>query len=246
MTTEVMRAVQRLHSPVQPHDFDLVPTMLNESITPSHSASTGTLAVAVLAGGRSRRFGRDKAYALFAGRSMLTIALTSALRVTDRVLVLGRDHIDWKLCELDAAQRGKVELVSDVVPDQGPVGGLQAALAHLDAPVLLLSCDMPAMSAGLLHWLIATWRSGPLQSGVLPMVDGQAQPCAAIYPRQALQPCVQALKKGQRALHQIARPGLMRPIAVSRDVAWRFANCNTPQELQELEHRLTKGGEVRG
>ena len=90
---------------------------------------------AILAGGRSRRFGSDKAVALLHGRPLIEHALAALARQADAVIVCGREWGDW-------------------VPDRpgpglGPLGGLNAALyaaaeRGFDA-VLSAPCDVPAL-----------------------------------------------------------------------------------------------------
>lgn len=68
---------------------------------------------AVLAGGRSSRFGSDKALAMLDGRSLLDHALAALRAHCDAVIVVGRDEIaDWPR------------------PDMGPLGGIAGALIH--------------------------------------------------------------------------------------------------------------------
>ena len=68
---------------------------------------------AVLAGGRSSRFGSDKALAILDGRSLLDHALEALRPHCDAVIIVGRDDIaDWPR------------------PDMGPLGGIAGALRH--------------------------------------------------------------------------------------------------------------------
>ncbi|RYD45079.1 MAG: molybdenum cofactor guanylyltransferase [Sphingomonadales bacterium] len=68
---------------------------------------------AVLAGGRSSRFGSDKALAMLDERSLLDHAVATLRPHCDAVVVVGRDEIaDWPR------------------PDMGPLGGIAGALIH--------------------------------------------------------------------------------------------------------------------
>lgn len=102
---------------------------------------------AVLAGGRSSRFGSDKARALMAdGRSLLDHAVAALAPHVEAVAVCGR------------AVEGLLSLADRPAPDLGPLGGLAAALHHarergFDA-VLTTGCDMPVFPARLAAALI--------------------------------------------------------------------------------------------
>lgn len=93
---------------------------------------------AVLAGGRSRRFGSDKALAVMPdGRTLIDHAVAGLTPHVARVVICGRD----------------TGLADRPAPDMGPLGGLNAALHHGRAAgfagVLTNGCDMPLYPAEL-------------------------------------------------------------------------------------------------
>lgn len=102
---------------------------------------------AVLAGGRSSRFGSDKAAALLPdGRTLLDHAVAAITPHVEAVVVCGRD-VEGMTCLADRP-----------APDMGPLGGLSAALHHaveegFDA-VLTTGCDMPVYPAALAEALV--------------------------------------------------------------------------------------------
>lgn len=96
----------------------------------------------VLAGGRSSRFGSDKAMAHFAGRTLLDHALAALRPHVEAVAIVGRAH-------------GDVPSIADwPAPDLGPLGGLCGALhyaaAHGHDAVLSCSVDCLDVPADLL------------------------------------------------------------------------------------------------
>lgn len=118
---------------------------------------------AVLAGGRSSRFGSDKALALLRGRPLIDHA-ADALRPHVAQLVLsGRDA------------QGFVGVPDRPEPGLGPLGGIAGALhyaaAHGYAAILTTGCDMPVFPPSLVRALIG---GGPALT--------QGQPLAAFWP----------------------------------------------------------------
>ena len=97
----------------------------------------GPILGAVLAGGRSRRFGSDKAMALLNGRTLLDHAMAALAPHVATVVICGRDG----------------GLADRPLADLGPLGGLNAALHHAAAQgfagVLTTGCDMPVYPAEL-------------------------------------------------------------------------------------------------
>jgi len=112
-----------------------------------HDGRTMTnLLGAVLAGGRSSRFGSDKALALLDGRQLIEHAVAALAPYVGQIVVCGRDDPRWTcLADLPA-------------PDMGPLGGLAAALAYARdkgfAAVLSTGCDIPVLPHMLVEALI--------------------------------------------------------------------------------------------
>jgi len=101
---------------------------------------------AVLAGGRSSRFGSDKALALLDGRQLIEHAVAALTPYAAQVVICGRTDPRWTcLADLPA-------------PDMGPLGGLAAALAYARdegfAGVLSTGCDVPLLPDDLAKALI--------------------------------------------------------------------------------------------
>jgi molybdopterin-guanine dinucleotide biosynthesis protein A len=93
---------------------------------------------AVLAGGRSSRFGSDKALAVMPdGRTLLDHAIAGLTPHVAQVMICGRDG----------------GLADRPAPDMGPLGGLNAALHHAQqhgfCGVLTTGCDMPVYPVDL-------------------------------------------------------------------------------------------------
>ena len=101
---------------------------------------------AVLAGGRSSRFGSDKALALMPdGRTLIEHAVAAIAPHVEAVVVCGR------------VVEGLTSLSDRPAPDMGPLGGLNAALHHAQSEgydaVLTTGCDMPVYPAVLVEAL---------------------------------------------------------------------------------------------
>lgn len=115
---------------------------------------------AVLAGGQSRRFGSDKAVALWRGRPLLDHACSLAAQVADAVVICGREQ-------------GPVPAIGDrPAGGRGPLGGLNAALhfarAHGHARVLSIPCDTPTIAVDRLRELVAA--TGPTYLATAPVI----------------------------------------------------------------------------
>jgi molybdopterin-guanine dinucleotide biosynthesis protein A len=160
------------------------------------------VSVAVLAGGRSRRFGSDKRLLPMEGTTLLGRTLSLAATLSDDVVLVVADDADARrVDEVVAAQRGELRVVTDTRADTGPLAGLEAALgAARNELVLVLAGDHPRLGADLLTLLIVTARTLPLARAVT--LEGRLgpEPMLTVHRRTSLGAVSAALDAGVRRM----------------------------------------------
>ena len=185
----------------------------------------------VLAGGRSRRFGRDKAAVELDGHTLLarTVALVTPFVETVRVSV--------RPDQRDDAVRAGFALLADSLIDAGPAAGLLAA--HDFAPKaawLVTACDLPLLDEKTLATLVAARDAAHQATAYRSPVDGKAEPLCAIYEPAAL----------NRLAELAASGGSLSPrdLLAGADTVWlqaergeALANVNEPGDLERLQNR---------
>ena len=136
----------------------------------------------ILAGGQSRRFGRDKALEPIGGEPMIRRVIRRAangVNASDVVVVVSSPERGAGL-PLDPLHR----VAADVFPDCGPLGGIYSGLlAARTEWALVVACDMPLLSMPLLMHM-SHLRSG--MDAVVPMAGGRPEPTHAFYSRRCL------------------------------------------------------------
>src|SRR5712692_4683262 len=127
------------------------------------------VAAFVLAGGKSTRMGKDKAFLELGGRTLLAHALDLAGTVARDVRIVGEAN--------KFAAFGSV--VEDVYHERGPLGGIHAALASTTTELnLMLAVDLPFLQPEFLKYLISEARkTGALVT--VPRAGGGLQPLFA-------------------------------------------------------------------
>lgn len=192
-----------------------------------------SLAPAVLAGGRSRRFGRDKLREEIAGRRMIEHPV-AALRAVfgPRVAIVGD-------CDPSVHSAGDA-WIPDEHPGIGPMGGLATALRRLDRPVLVVAGDLPSIDAATIRRLAAAFLASPRSRAAI-AVTGERDlvrrhPCAAVYAPAVLATIEERIRRERHSLLALIdslEPDLVT--AVPCDAA-RLANINEPADLARLLH----------
>jgi FdhD protein len=154
-----------------------------------------TTSGAVLAGGRSRRMGTDKRRLTVSGRPLLTRAVDALREAVGDVVVVAAAGDGTPLATLVPG----VPIVSDLEPDQGPLGGLVTALSEADADVVVVvPGDHPALSPAVLRTLATTLIADPHLQAALLATDRGPQPLIGAYRTTAAGQIQDLLDGGER------------------------------------------------
>ncbi|HNP64562.1 MAG TPA: NTP transferase domain-containing protein [Woeseiaceae bacterium] len=130
----------------------------------------------VLAGGESRRMGRDKALLDRGGRSQLAYMVDLLGQFVDSVFVSARPE------QADDAERSQYELIVDRYRDLGPIAGILTALReHPEVDWLVVACDLPNIDAETLQNLLAHRDGGQYFTAYESSYDQLPEPLCAIY-----------------------------------------------------------------
>lgn len=193
--------------------------------------SVQTTAGAILAGGQARRLGgRDKSRLIVHGRSIIVRQVELLQRVTDEVMVVGPDPARFA----DVP----VTVVGDVIAGAGALGGILTALESTPADrVLVIACDLPFLTEGLLRALLALAESG---DGAWVETPRGPEPLVACYRQSARGPIRAAITAGHLKAADLAQH--LRLHALSGDALSVFGapahlldNLNTPEDYARVQ-----------
>ena len=140
----------------------------------------------VLAGGMSRRLGRDKAVEPVGGEPLIARVLHRVSQVTDQTVVVVNEIDRASALPLNEAstKRTPASVAVDAYPGKGSLGGIFTGLSASDADWgLVVACDMPFLNVELFRHMLSV-RDG--SDAVVPMVEGRPEPTHAVYSRACL------------------------------------------------------------
>ena len=197
-----------------------------------------SLAGAVIAGGKSRRMGRDKRLLVLEGRTLLERAVELLRSVCDEFFFVSPDPPPVPLAALHVADR---------LEGLGVLGGIHAALAAARADrVLCIAADTPLLTAGWLRLL----ESGCRKSGrpCVPLIGGRVHPVPGCYPRPLLTRVEGSLRGGRAAAKLFLQETGAHFIGEEEAAAAGCApsaltNINTPEEWEALLASLGVNGD---
>lgn len=132
----------------------------------------------VLAGGYSRRMGRNNAAPTIENETMLDRQVRLLRSVARRIVVVGGSGV--------YLQKFEAPVVQDIVHGRGPLGGIYTAVLQTRTEYnFVLGCDLPFISRRLLRYI--TNRAVVAESDTtLPLsCDGRLQPLCGVYRRRA-------------------------------------------------------------
>jgi molybdopterin-guanine dinucleotide biosynthesis protein A len=126
-------------------------------------------------------------------------------------------------------------VVPDKVENGGPLAGILSCLTVAQSKLLLvLAVDLPSISSAYLSSLVQ--RSAP-GCGVVPAIEQDLEPVAAVYPVEAAAVALTLLRQGQRSLQTFARQleqsGLVSIQKIASDEVALFRNWNSPEDLAD-------------
>jgi len=191
------------------------------------------LTIAILAGGRSKRMGQNKAVMPFLGEALVKRVLDRLANLAAEVILIApeSDH----LLELG------VRITPDIIPGQGPLGGLYTALFAATQPaVACVACDMPFVNADLLAIQRDILFANDLDV-VVPSSEKGIEPLHAIYRKETCLPSVRdaldAGKKRQISWFPRVKVRILTPEETlpSDPRGLMFLNINNPKELSRAE-----------
>jgi len=203
----------------------------------SHETMPPEIVGVVLAGGRSSRMGREKAF-LRVGDETLFERQFRVLRevgVVEIALSIRRELLHRLSHSSSQLLPSAPALLLDEEEGLGPLAGIVAAMAwNPDQPLMVMAVDMPEVPSSLLSRLLSSARGG---GGAAPVVEGRWEPLCAIYPpgehdtARAL--LTSANPSPAALLDALAARGKVTSLPISIEEATSLRSWNAPADLPE-------------
>jgi molybdopterin-guanine dinucleotide biosynthesis protein A len=184
-----------------------------------------SVSAAIMAGGKSKRMGQDKAWIELDGEPLVKRVADVLAQVADEVIVVANDP---------KYERLGLRVVRDRYPDGGALGGIATGVtAATHDTVLVAACDMPFLSVDV--WRLIVGHAGEADV-VIPRVGGEFETLHALYTKACVPHIARSLAENRLRVisffDQVKVLAIEEPELRASDPTLRsFTNVNTPEEL---------------
>ncbi|MBM7854113.1 molybdopterin-guanine dinucleotide biosynthesis protein A [Desulfohalotomaculum tongense] len=189
------------------------------------------IGIIILAGGKSRRMGRDKAFLKLGKQTLIEIIVNKAKAFCFSEIILVTNEIKKYSLLLN------VKIVKDFYPDLGPLAGIHAGLIHSKCRInFVVSCDMPFISLKIVNELLEKQSHYKV---VVPKENDKYQPLAALYTKDCAPYIKYLLEKKESKvikLYDLVKTCYLDVNYVNNN----FLNINTPKDFEQAK-KLMEG-----
>ena len=190
----------------------------------------------ILAGGKNRRMGENKAFLEINGERLIDRTLAVFRKIFHDIVIVTNDPLSY-IEFADAA------IVTDIYKEKGPLGGIYTGLFYSKNDyAFVCPCDMPFLNKDFIEYLIG--NNGKYDVIVPEFAEGY-QPLHAVYSRNCLPSIKRLLVMDKLKITGFYRD--MRVLAIGEEQirpfnqdGRLFQNLNTPEDMEKV-HPLEKG-----
>jgi len=183
----------------------------------------------ILAGGKSSRFGENKALARIEAQPLIERTALLLGQFFPKVYIIANTPDDYQYLGL--------EIRADIIKDRGPLGGIHAGLtASTSFYNFVTACDMPFLNQNLIRYLSVNSAGFDM---IIPRFSGRLQPLCAVYTKACLPQIERQLAEGDLRLTGLIKGVNSRVIEEDEltaiDPAGKsFANINTREDYAAI------------
>ena len=184
----------------------------------------------VLAGGRSTRYGKNKALVKLHGIPLIERVLDVMRPIFRRVIIITNTPDEYSYLELPMYQ--------DIIKGLGPLGGIITGLRVIPDSGFFVACDMPFLNQGLIRHIVEIKADFDV---VVPRISGNLEALHALYRTGC-----------QRKIEDLINSGIYQVFRFFNEVSVRyvdedevrifdpdmrsFLNVNRPEGLDDFEN----------
>ncbi|MFC7336949.1 NTP transferase domain-containing protein [Haloferula chungangensis] len=188
--------------------------------------------ILILAGGKSKRMGRDKAL----------IERPDGTRQLDHIIALAQSISGDILVSTNSPEivPSGIPVLPDLNPGDGPLGALASFhQAYPAEAVLLIGCDLFLLDKATIEQLINAHSPDQSATCFKSRIDARPEPLCAIYESSALTKASSSLASNEYCARHFLEA--LHPKSLDLPTPAALDNANTPADLEEAFAKITEG-----
>ena len=189
----------------------------------------------ILAGGKSSRFGINKAFVEINGSRLIDRVTGLLSAIFKRTILITNSPQEYSYLGLP--------IYEDLIRGLGPIGGILTGLENIhDEAGFFIACDMPFVNENLIRYMVSV-RSG--FDAVVPKIDWKMEPLHALYTKGCL-PVIKGLIASGiyqtiKSFNELNVRYVNEAEIKANDPQMRsFLNINRPEELADILNRVSE------
>ncbi|HDR15386.1 MAG TPA: molybdenum cofactor guanylyltransferase [Desulfobacteraceae bacterium] len=191
----------------------------------------------ILAGGRSSRYGRNKALVHLDHVPLIERVLRVMTSIFHNVVLITNTPDEYGYLQ--------IPMSLDIIPGLGPLGGIYTGLKVIPArSAFFVACDMPFLNPCLIRHMVAVREEFDV---VVPRISGKVEALHGLYSKKCLSNIESQIKSGTYQIFRFFSAVSVRFVDDDEVKKWdpalrSFLNINTPDELKRLGRPEPEGG----
>lgn len=183
----------------------------------------------ILSAGKGTRFMPDKGLLRIGHKTIIERQLAALNAIFVNIVIVTNSP--------DLYKGFKTEIISDVVLDKGPLGGIYSVLKHIKTHwSFILASDMPYPSGALIKYILRNLKGA---DAVVPEFNGSLEPLFACYSKDCLEKIDKQFKDGNLKVADLfsqIRLRVIREKEISRfdPAGLSFLNINTKEDYKKV------------
>lgn len=177
----------------------------------------------ILAGGQSRRMGRNKALIRYGGKTIIEYVLAAIPAPAEHIKVITNEKEPFAFLP--------VALIADVYPQLGPISGIHAGLRDSSFQFnFFIACDMPLISSEVITFILNRHQDEDILGLQSPRGP---EPLCTIYSRNCVPVVEDQIARGNYSLHNLFKR--VPSVFIEPPDFARLFNMNTPHDFKKFK-----------
>lgn len=141
----------------------------------------------ILAGGKSSRFGSDKAFIKINGMPLIERQVNALRNIFTKIIIVTNRPKKYGF--------KNIKIIQDIIKNRGPLGGIYSGLMESDSFYnFVVACDMPFISRSLIRYIMKNKNSYDI---IIPKIDRKYHPLFGLYSKNCIPVIEKALKRNR-------------------------------------------------